>query len=824
MPTLRQDIIYGARMLRKNPGFTAVAVIAIALGVGANTAIFSVVNTVLLRPLPYAEPERLVAVWERDTREALSKARPISYNGVAYPNFFDWRAQSQSFERIAVYQYSDFALTGGDAPVHLVGQVVSPDLFDLLGAQPRLGRWFTMEEEKPGNRVAVISYGLWQRQFGGDPEIVGRAVTLNAKPFTIVGVAPPGFQFPIAADPIELWVTSAVHGEKEEEDDKPQTEQRGWHSLQAIARLKPGVSIEQAQAEMDAIAANLEKQYPESNTYAGVAILPLHADLVTDYRPALLILFGAVAFVLLIACANVANLLLARATSRYKEIAVRIALGASRWRIIGQLLTESLLLALIGGVFGLLLAWWGTEALLGLIPEDVPRLSEVSLDRRVLGFTLLVSVLTGVIFGLAPALQASKTDLTEAMKESGRGASASGRRARLRSALVVTEVALALMLLVGAGLLLRTFQKVQQVDLGLDPHNVLTASVDLPGARYVKPEQSANFVRQVLERVRALPGVTAASGILPLPLSGNNFGVSLRVEGQTYAPGEEPSTALRVTGLDYFKTMKIPFVNGRDFTPRDDRQATRVAIINETFAKRYFPGEDPIGKRIKPGISVDEDGPPMREIIGVVKDVRHKQELDKESGPEMYLPHAQVPFGGITLVVRTQTDPRSLARPVQGVIAEIDKDIPLYDIKTFDQHLGNAFARPQFSAFLLGVFAVVALLLTAVGLYGVMAYSVAQRTHEIGIRVALGAQQGQVMSMVIRQGVTLAAVGVVLGLVGAFGLTRVLLATMLYGVSALDPLTFAFVVLLLFGVALAACAIPARRATKVDPMVALRYE
>lgn len=378
--------------------------------------------------------------------------------------------------------------------------------------------------------------------------------------------------------------------------------------------------------------------------------------------------------------------------------------------------------------------------------------------------------------------------------------------------------------LVGAGLLLRTFQKLQQVDLGFDTRNVLTASVDLPGVRYPEPEQGANFFRQVLERVRTLPGVTSASGIIPLPLSGNNFSVSLRVEGQTYEHGEEPDTALRVVGLDYFQTMKIPFVNGRDFTLRDDRKSTPVVIINETFAKRFFPGEDPIGKRVKPGISVDEDKPPLREIVGVVKDVRHKQELGKESGPEFYLPHAQAPFGGLTLVVRTDGDPRALARPVQGVIAEIDKDIPLYDIKTFDQHLGKAVASPQFSAFLLGLFAVVALVLTAVGLYGVMAYSVAQRTHEIGIRVALGAQQGQVMRMVIRQGVILAGVGVVLGLVGAFGLTKVLLATMLYGVSALDPLTFVFVVLLLFGVALVACLIPARRATKVDPMVALRYE
>ncbi|HVG21091.1 MAG TPA: ABC transporter permease [Blastocatellia bacterium] len=816
MKSLLQDLRYGARMLVKNPGFTAVAVIAIALGVGANTAIFSVVNAVLLRPLPYAEPGRLVAVGERDTR------KPARVGSISYPNFFDWRAQNQSFENMSVYRGADFTLTGPDAPVHLNGSVVSSELFTLLGARPALGRVFTPEEEKPGGSgasyAAIISHMAWQRRFGADPDLVGRVLTLDGKQFNVVGVMPAGFQFPLQADPVEVWVTLAIDAEKPE-NAKAMTEQRGAHFLEGIGRLKPNVSLEQAQAEMDSIAGGLEEQYPDTNAYDGVALSPFHLNLVAEYRPALLAMFGAVACVLLIACANVANLLLARATVRHKEIAIRAALGASRWRVVRQLLTESVLLALAGGALGMLLALWGTEALVGLIPEEVPRLSEISIDRWVLGFTLLVSMVTGVVFGLVPAMQASKIDLSEAMKDGGR--TTSGRRMRLRNSLVVVEIALALVLLVGAGLLARTFMKLQQVDLGFDARNVLTASVELPDARYPRPRQQSDFFAQLVERVGTLPGVVSASAIQPMPLGGNSIATSFELEGVTYQKGERPGTSVRTVNLDYFRTMKIPFIKGRDFTPRDDTQSQAVAIINESFARLHYPDEDPIGKRVKPGISVGGQ-PPWREIVGVVKDVKHSS-LSRESGAELYLPHAQLPFSSMSLVVRTEGDPRAVAKAVQAEVAALDKDIPLYQVKSLDQYLGNAVAQPRLSAMLFGVFAVVALVLSAVGLYGVMTYSVTQRTHEIGIRMALGAQQSDVLKLVVGKGLALALAGVAIGLAASYFLTR-LMSSLLFGVSATDPATFIVISVILTGVALGASFMPARRATKVDPMVALRYE
>jgi putative ABC transport system permease protein len=816
MQTLLQDLRYGARMLFKQPSFSLIAVVTLALGIGANTAIFSVVNAVLLRPLPYAEPAALVALWESN------KQRPESRNSIAYPNFFDWRAQSQSFERMASYYTNNFALTDVATPVNLRSAVVSTELFPVLGIKPQLGRWFVAEEETPGARVAVLSHSLWQRQFGGDPNIVGRALVLNGKPFNVVGVMPAGFQFPIEAEPVELWLSASIDGEKSDPKEPAQNEQRGSHFIQAVGRLKPNVTLAQAQAEMDVIGAKLEQQYPDTNTRKGVKLLPYHNDLVHDYSEALWLILGAVGCVLLIACANVANLLLARATARYKEIAVRVALGANRSRVIRQLLTESLLLALGGGLLGLLLAWWGTEALVKLIPADVPRLAEIKLDRWVFGFTLLVSLVTGIVFGLAPALQASKVELTEAMKEGARAAGASGGRTRLRSALVVAELAIALVVLIGAGLLLQTFRKLQQVDLGYDTSHVLTASVELPEARYPKPEQATVFYQTLLERVKALPGVESASAIVPLPLSGDTFVISFDVEGRNIPKSDRPSSNFRTVSLDYFDTMKIPLRAGRTFTERDNAQAPNVIIVNETFVKRHFPNENPLGKHIKPGISLG--GPSVwREIVGVVKDVKHKQALSRDYEPEYYLPHAQMPLGSMNLVVRTANEPQSLARSLQTVVHELDWNIPVYRIKTLEQYLGVAVAQPKFNALLLGSFAGLALLLTAIGLYGVMAYAVIQRTQEIGIRLALGAQTGDVLRLVLRQGLKLTALGLAIGLVTAYALTRYM-QTLLFGVKPSDPLTFAAIALLLTVVALVACYMPARRATKVDPLVALRYE
>ncbi|MEP7343457.1 MAG: ABC transporter permease [Acidobacteriota bacterium] len=819
MNNLIQDLRYSLRMLLKKPGFTLIAIVTLALGIGANTAIFSVVNAVLLRPLPYPQPERLVALWETNKQRAISKGT------LSYPNFYDARAQSQSFDQMASYYTSSVALTGIATPINLRSAVVSAELFPLLGNKPQMGRWFLPEEGKPGSstgRAVIISHGLWQRQFSGDANIVGRSVVLNGKPSSIVGVMPAGFQFPIEADPIEVWLTSAIDSEKSNPKEPANDEQRGEHYISAVGRLKSGVTVEQAQADVALIAANLEKQYPDTNTRHGFRLIPFHQDIVSDYRSALWIILGAVGCVLLIACVNVANLLLARATARYKEIAVRAALGANRWRVIRQLLTESLVLSLAGGVMGLLLAWWGTEVLIRLIPENVPRLSEISIDRWVFGFTLLVSAVTGIVFGLVPALQASKIELTEAMKEGGRAAGPGGARARLRNSLVVAEIAIAMVLLISAGLLLKSFRKLQQVEVGFNTNHVLTAVVEIPDARYPKPEQAAAFYKSLVEKVKTLPGVERVSAIMPQPLSGDSYSISFEIEGRNIPKGEQPSSHFRTISLDYFNTMKIPLVAGRDFTARDDENSLPVIIVNEAFAQKTFPGESPIGKHIKPGISLEGESK-WREIVGVVKNVKHRQPLTRDYEPEYYVPHPQIPLTGMSLIIRTSNEPTGFAAAIQRQVSSLDKDVPVYRIKTLDQYLGVAVAQPKFNAMLLALFAGLALLLTAVGLYGVMAYSVAQRTQEIGVRIALGAQTGDVMKMVLRQGLTLAAIGLVIGAVSALALTR-LMAGLLYGVAATDPLTFVVIALLLTMVALLACYLPARRAAKVDPMIALRYE
>jgi putative ABC transport system permease protein len=795
-------------MLLKHPGFTAIAVIALALGIGANTAIFSVVNAVLLRPLPFAEPDSLMVVYESRIDRGGSRS------SVSYPNFADWRAQNTVFEHMSTYRDSDFVLTGDGEPVRLHTAVVNADLLPLLSATPIIGRSFLSEEDKPGDagRVVLLSHRLWQQRFSGDQNVLGKSLVLNGKNYQVVGVMPDGFQFPVDVETVDLWTTVAV--------DSGMFEQRGAHYMHVIARLKPGITQTQATAEMEGIAANLERQYPDENSHRGVTIVPALESLVGDVRPALLILLGAVGMVLLIACVNVANLLLARATTRHREMAIRAALGASRFRVVRQLLTESVLLAMAGGALGLLVALWGTDVLVSLSRDDLPRAGQIGLDVRVLGFTLLVSLLTGIVFGIVPAIQSSRTDLTESLKEGGRGSTEGGRN-RLRAALVIGEVAIAIVLLAGAGLLIQSLRRLEQVNPGFNPHNLLTFSLGLPEVRY-KPEQQIQFYQQLKARLESLPGVKSASAVMPLPLGGDRMRVTFETEGRPIAKGELPATEIRTIGLDYFKTMGIPLIKGRDFTDRDVQKAPAVIIVNEAFAKQFFPGEEVIGKHIKPGISDDDDDETaMREIVGLVGNVKH-QKLNAEADPEAYEPHAQLTFD-MTMLVKTETDPHSIVRAAQNEVKALDKDLPAYGVKSLDEYMSASVARPRFNALLLGIFASLALILTAVGLYGVMNYSVTQRTHEIGIRVALGARQQDVLKMVVRQGMMLTGIGIGTGLIGAYFLTR-LLETMLFGVGATDPLTFIAISIVLAGVALGACFVPARRATKVDPMIALRYE
>jgi putative ABC transport system permease protein len=811
MGTIWQDMRYALRMLLKSPGFTFVAVLALALGIGANSAIFSVVNAVLLRPLPFTEPDRLVILWEKTQTQDTS---------VSYPNFIDWRDQNTVFERITAFRRDSFNLPGAGEPERLAGRLVSGNFFETLGVQPFVGRGFVEQDDQPGSAPAVVlSYGFWQRRFGGDTSVVNRQLTLNDKSYTVVGITPADFRFASDSDiyvPMGLSVAEV-----------PFYKERGSHpGLWVTGRLKPGVTMEGARAELDTIMARLGQQYPETNKGRRIHIESLYENTVQDVRPALLILLGAVGFVLLIACANVANLLLARSAARQKEIAIRTALGASRWRIVRQLLTESLLLGVMGGVLGLLLALWGTDLLIAAAPEGVPRLSDASIDLRVLGFTLGVAVLTGLVFGLAPALQASKTDLNESLKETERGST--GSRQRLRGALVVSEVALALVLLIGAGLMVKSLWQLQRIDTGFDPNHVLALQLSLKGERAADPQKVQNFLAQVEQRVKALPGVEAVAFTNGLPFAGaaeQSFNIVGRLNPDN---DSTPYSAVRyTTSPDYLQALGISLRRGRYFTAQDRLDSPPVVVIDETLARKHFPDEDPLGQRLQIG----QTGTLPYEIVGVVGHVKHYG-LDGEVPVEaqFYFPLSQVPVermpniaNGISVVARTQIEPQSLAAPVRSQILSVAPDQPVFNVRTMKEIVNESIASRRFSMFLLLVFALVALVLAAVGIYGVMAYSVTQRTHEIGIRMALGAQAADVLRMILRQGLLLILVGIAVGLAVAFALTRVL-ASLLYGVSATDPLTFAAISLLLVTVALLACYIPARRATKVDPMVALRYE
>ncbi len=801
MATMWQDLRYGMRMLWKSPGFALVAVLTLALGIGANTAIFSVVRAVLLRPLPYNEPEQLV--WMQED------AGDVQNRWVSYPNFVDWRARNHSFAAMSTTRGWTLTLTGDGEPESLNARMVSAAYFDVMRVRPVMGRAFLPEEDKYGAQpVTMLSYGFWQRRFGGDQNIVGKTITLDNRPFTVVGVMPRDFQH---QGPPPVWV---LLGQWAGEG--------GWLKRDVrvagyvLGRLKPGVTIQQAQADMDAIKADLVREYAWTNAGHNIRITSLYENMVGEARRSLLLLFGAVGFVLLIACANVANLLLARATTRRREFAIRAALGASRWRLMRQLLIESVLLSILGGALGLLLALWGVDLLRAAEPAGIPRVATIGIDRLVLGFTCALSLLTGIVFGLAPAWTSAKTNLAEALKESAHAA-IGGPGRRLRAALVVTEIALALVLLVGAGLLTRSLARLLTTNPGFNPDNVLTLSLSLPKPRYADKEQISRFQQELLQRVAQLPGAQAAclSNSLPGLDSWQN---DIAVEGHApLNPGEEINVDWSITSERYFDVMRIPLLRGRTFTPEEARTGAPVVVVDESLARRFWPDGDAVGKHIK------YHGPMADEIIGVVGNV---QDFGQESPSRIriYSPFGAAGLRLSTLSIRLTTpDAQGMAAAVAREVHALDNDLPLTDVETMGQIIGHEAAPRTFNVILLGLFAALALLLAAVGIYGLMNYTVTQRTQEIGVRMALGAQASDVLRLVLRQGLLLALVGVGVGLLIAAAATR-LLASLLYGVGAFDPLVFTGMALLLVGVAFVASYIPARRATKVDPMVALRYE
>lgn len=812
MESMWQDLRYGFRMLIKNPGFTAVAAITLALGVGANSAIFSVVNGVLLKSLPYKEPERLVRVFETNPTFPKFPVSPA--------NFLDYREHSQVFEDFATFYRSDLQLAESDRPERLTAMQVSAGFFRLLGFEPVLGRDFQPSEEQEANsRVVVLSHHFWQSHFSSDPQIIGRSVRLNGILFTIIGVMPAGLQH-IGGD-----YHSLPHGENVDvwwplSLDRVRN-RRGSHYLNAVARLKAGITKEQAETEMNVIAANLEQQYPNSNKEWRIKLIPLRQEIVGEVQPMLLVVGGAVGFVLLIACVNVANLLLARTTAREKEIAVRSALGAGRRRIIRQILTESMLIALLGGVFGLLLGIWGVRGLIALSPDKLPRLQMVGIDGRMFAFTLCMALLTGVIFGLAPALNVSKANLNELLKDSSRGSTGGLRHRRLRGMLVIAEVSLAFVLLTGAGLLMRSFIYLQRVDPGFNPERVMTASLDMSYERYKDRSEMSRFFERLLERVQALPGVRSAGATTDLPWTGYDENTSFIIEGRTYPEGSEPHARYHSVTPDYFRTISVPLKAGRFLNEKDDAAAAKVLLINESMARRYWPDEGAIGKRISFRSNPSEKD--WTTVVGVVGDVKDTPSA-AVAEPAFYWPLGQnIWQSEVFLAIRADIDPLALVEPVRREVLALDKDLAIADVNNLEQIAGAAVNGPRFALLLIGIFAVVALILAVVGIYGVISYSVGQRSHEIGVRMALGAQQSDVLKLVIRQGVILILIGVAIGATSSLALTRVM-GSFLFGVSATDPPTFAIISLLLGGVALAACYIPARRAMKVDPMIALRSE
>ncbi len=804
------DLRFAVRSLLKRPGFALVVIITLALGIGANTAIFSVVNAVLLSPLPYKEPERLVAVWAKSTNRNLTN-QPVSYL-----NYTDWKEQTQAFEQLAAIRAESLNLTGQGEPERINGVRITVNILSTLGVTPELGRDFLPEEGQPEKAsAALVSYGLWQRRFGGDPKLIGQTLTLDAKPYTVIGILPPWLKYPGLIMPqtgADIWIPYLV---------SPSQNQRGFANLRLVGKLKPGVTLTAAQTDVDLVARRLEQQYPQDNTNLGIGVVPLQEQLVGNARLALLILLGAVGLVLLIACVNVANLMLARAAGRSAETAIRAALGASRWRLIRQLLTECILLSLLGGAVGILLAYAGIDWVKTLNIASLPRLDEISINLKVLAFTLAASAVTGLIFGLLPSLQFSVIELNESLKESRKGAGGGGHHRRWLRGLVVVEIALALVLLVGAGLLLRSFQRVTEADPGFNPRNVLTLNVPLPQANYPDQQRQLQFYETALPKLGALPGVESASGVFRVPLIGLATS-TFSIEGKPVPVGNKPNNDYRTVSPNYFRTMGIALRQGREFTERDKADAPDAVIINEELARRFFPGENPIGKRVQIGAENSR----FREIVGVVGNV-HLTSLDGPVDPAIYVPMAQNTWPQAlrisTFAIRTSVEPRTLLAAIRNQLHSIDSSLPVTQVQTMEEIVSGSLAQRRFNLTLLMIFAAVAGVLAIVGIYGVMSYNVTQQTHELGIRMALGAQQSEILKMVVGDGAKLAMAGVAIGLAGSLALTR-LMAGLLFGVSATDPLTFVAIALALTAVCILAALIPARKAAKVNPIIALRGE
>jgi putative ABC transport system permease protein len=809
MTTLGQDLRYGMRMLARSPGFTVVAVLTLALGIGANTAIFSVVNAVLLRPLPFPDSNQLVQIFETLPAQGVTSA------GTSYLNFQDWERQNQAFDAMAAAQQVTVTLTGHGEPQYVPTEAVTSGVFRMMRAHALIGRTLSPEDDLPGaNPVVVLSEGLWRERFDADRSLVGRAIALDSESYTVVGILPAGFHFPIAFPAAKLWIPLS-HANL----FKDLLPLRGGHYLNVFARLKPRVSLSQSQAEMETVQARIAQDHPKTDAGWSARVIPLERQLVGDVQLSLFLLLGAAGFIVLIACANVANLLLARATARARELALRTALGAGRGRILRQLLTESTLLGLSGGLLGLAAADWGVRALKIILPPDLPRIQEVGVDARVLGFSLLLAVVAGIVFGLAAAWQASELNLSETLKVGGHGTGDNRRRRTLRSLLVVTEVALAVVLLAGAGLLIRSFQRLQAVNPGFNPQGLMVLGLELPRQQYPLPAGWARFDQTLLERVRGLPGVQSASAVIPLPLSDSRINLAFHIAGRPEPPPDKLSSAeYSAVDAEYFRVMQIPLLRGRSFGATDAADATKVCVISQAFARTYFPNEDPLGQNLVFGFN---DSKAPRRIVGVAADVK-VHSLGDPPQPEMYVPYAQDPWFAINVVVRAPNT-AGMGAALAAQVHALDLNLPVEEIQPMGSVIHDTVAPERFRTLLLGLFGALALLLAAIGVYGVIAYNVTQQTHEFGIRRALGAEPRDALWLVFRQGMKLAFVGIAAGIVTIVALARPL-GSLLYGISALDPFAFVGAVLLLSAVAAGACYVPARRATRVDPMIALRYE
>jgi putative ABC transport system permease protein len=804
------DFRFALRMLAKTPGFALIAILTLALGIGANSAIFSVIDAVLLHPLPFPKPNQLVAVWSKFANDNLEKETE------SVPNYVDLRDQSQTLVALAAFTRSGAVLNGTEEARQLYGVAITSDIFPVLGVAPARGRVYTREDDNVDARVVVLTDYAWKTYFNSDPNIVGKQVSLSWRSYTVLGVMPPGFQFPVEGElaeylqPLHPLVPEAVNN-------------RDWHFVRMVGRMKPGVTIQQCSAEMKTIAARLEKQYPKANTGRTERVYSMHDDMVGDVRPALITILAAVAFVLLIACANVANLLLARATARQREIAIRTALGASRARMVWQLLGEGFLLSIFGAAGGLLIAWWGIDLLRGFGPRDVPRLGEVAINAPVLSFTFVAAIFSTLVFALVPALQVTRPNVNESLQEGNRGAVGPGSH-HLRRLLVIAQVALSLLLLAGAGLLIKSFANLRSTKPGFDPQHALVVELILPKAKYPEPEKHRQFFEQVMPKLRALPGVDAVGAAFPMPFSNNDWGSTFSIVGQPpRPPGQELEASNLIITPDYFRAMRTPLLHGRVFNSRDTKDSPPVVIVNEVLAQRWFPGGNAVGQRISLIHGENNQPSPPKEIVGIVGSSRHES-LAIQPLPEFYIPASQDPERRMDVIIRTAAaNPAGLQASLRNIVHEFDKDLFVPNLEPLEKRIGVTLAQPRFNMMLLGTFAAVAMILAAIGIYGVIAYSVAQRTKEIGIRMALGAQRRDMLQMILWQSFSVVAIGLVIGLFAALALTR-LMASLLYGVSAHDFSIYGLVLFVLSAAALFASYLPARRAMNVDPMVALRYE